>query len=55
VDYPVHFHVKTPCLVAKLRTMLPIASGGLAELPPGRFHVETARLKIFTPKTSVGA
>jgi hypothetical protein len=28
--------------------MLPMASGGLAALPPGRFHVETARLKIFS-------
>jgi hypothetical protein len=34
--------------MAKLWTMLPITSGGLAALPPGRFHVETARSKIFS-------
>jgi hypothetical protein len=34
--------------VSKLRTMLPTTSGGLATLPPGRFHVETARIKIFS-------
>jgi hypothetical protein len=28
--------------------MLPIASRGLAALTPGRFHVETARIKIFS-------
>jgi hypothetical protein len=27
-------------VTAKLWTMLPMASGGLAALPPGRFHVE---------------
>jgi hypothetical protein len=37
------------------RTMLPTASGGLAALPPGRFHVETAQMEIFTPKVGVGA
>jgi hypothetical protein len=34
--------------VEKPWTMLPIVSGGLAARPPGRFHVETARLKIFS-------
>jgi hypothetical protein len=34
--------------VAKPWTMLPMASGGLAARRPGRFHVETARLKIFS-------
>jgi hypothetical protein len=34
--------------VAKPWTMLPMVSGGLAALPPGRFHVETARIKIFS-------
>jgi hypothetical protein len=28
--------------------MLPTVSGGLAALTPGRFHVETARIKIFS-------
>jgi hypothetical protein len=35
-------------VMAKPWTMLPTASGGLAALPEGRFHVETARLKIFS-------
>jgi hypothetical protein len=33
---------------AELWTMLPVVSGGLAVRPPGRFHVETARIKIFS-------
>jgi hypothetical protein len=41
--------------MSKLWTMLPMASGGWAARPPGRFHVETARMEIFTPKVSVGA
>jgi hypothetical protein len=35
-------------VVAKLWTMLPIVSGGLAAVPQNRFHVETARIKIFS-------
>jgi hypothetical protein len=35
-------------VAAKLWTMLPTASCESAALPPGRFHVETARLKIFS-------
>jgi hypothetical protein len=34
--------------VEKRWTMLPTTSGGLAALPQGRFHVETARLKVFS-------
>jgi hypothetical protein len=34
--------------LAKLWTMLPITSGGLAVLPQGRFHVETARIKTLS-------
>jgi hypothetical protein len=39
---------KRRCWGAKLWTMLPITSCGVAVLLPGRFHVETARLKIFS-------
>jgi hypothetical protein len=41
--------VETPLLGAKLWTMLPITSGGLAAPPPGRFHVETGLLKNAEP------